>query len=246
MKCKSLVLLGSLLAAFAVTSLATAQEDQSQIVVKKDAATAIVARVSEAAYIREMAVNGRETKDPYLLIEAAQLAISSAKIPSLKSQVKTPGQAPEKKIDVEPAALLKEAAQMAGDQADREALTLAAEVARNKVTGLGNDALADEISKTNVARGMVHGGSLHGEDCLDSGKVIYYEAKFRGHEEAEVIVAASPNPIMLGLGDQKTGDVATYDNVTEQTVTWYMERGGTVRIVIGAAYGATCFAIRIP
>ena len=242
-----LVLCSALLTVISVAPLTTAQEEEKSAITVKSGALTPAPRVSEALYVREMVINGRETKDPYLLIEAAQLGITSAKIPTIKAQVKTAGRTTEKTINVDPPALLKEAAQMAGDSADRQAIQIAAEIARNKTTGLGNDALADEISKTNVSRGLMRNGPLNDRGCLNSGEVVYWSPEFRKHEEAGVAVLSNPSPIVLVIGDERSGDVAKYDEATlKKGVTWYMDRGGKVVIAVGAAYGDTCYEIYVP
>lgn len=220
----------------------------SKAEVNKNAPKVIVPRVSEAGFARELAVNGREVQDPYLLIQAAELLSSASKLPGPKAEVKTEKAGNEKKISLEPADLLREAAKMAAAKGDRRAVEMAAEVARNATIGLGNESLADEISKTEVARGFnVRHGPLEGADCLYSGQTVMYEYTFKRNEDAAVSVST---------GDYLPVDIYVYDShglvtsdestSTTKVVTWYMLNEGKIRVLLAAHYGATCYGIYIP
>jgi hypothetical protein len=239
------VLFGLLLVAFVATGPVAAQE-------KKEAGKAEITkkeppqRVSEAQYIHDLAVNGRELKDPYLLIEAAQLAITAGKLPGPKRQVSEPeAAAAQKKVDLDPASLLKEAAQMAGGQGDRKAIEMAADIARNPITGLGKDDLATEISNTTVARGFRAAGSLRDSGCLYPGQSADYNINFNGGQDAGVGVYASP-PVDLFLfaGSQLIGGEDSY--AQKKALAWHVTSGGFLTIRVKANYGYTCYSIYIP
>jgi len=242
---KLLLMFCSVLLLAAMVTPPAAGQDKSKAEVNKEAPKAPTPRVSEAEFIRELAINGRETKDAYLLIQAAQLGITSSKIPSLKPEVKSAGQAPEKKLNVEPAALLKEAAQMAGEAGDRQAIQIAAEIARNKVTGLGNDALGDEISKTTVSRGFAAGGSLKGSGCLNSGQIVYWNVPFRGGERASVSVSAT-YPLDLVVTDAYGNALGDVGYSRSKYASWLVTSGGKIYVALAASYGDTCYSIYIP
>jgi hypothetical protein len=214
----------------------------------KNAPKIAVPRVSEAGFAREMAVNGRQLQDPYLLIQAAELLITAGKLPGPKAQVKAEKPSSEKKISLEPAGLLREAAKMAGGAGDRRAVEMAAELARNATVGLGNESLADEISKTEVARGLLRGGSWTGTGCLNAGEVAASEFRFNKNEDAGVVLSTGNYlPVDIYVFDDSggliTGDDSSSNN---KTVAWHTGKEVKLVVAIKANYGGTCYAAYIP
>jgi hypothetical protein len=214
----------------------------------KNAPQAPVPRVSEAGFAREMAVNGRQLQDPYLLIQSAELLIAASKLPGPKAEIKDEKPGSEKKINLDPADLLREAAKIAGAGGDHRAIEMAAELARNATIGLGNESLADEISKTEVARGYTKGKhSWKGSGCLYSGQIAAQEFKFNTDEYAEVAVST---------GEYLPVDVYVFDNyglvnsdetsATDKTVAWHTGGESKLKVAIAANYGATCYGYYIP
>ncbi len=220
---------------------------------KKAPPTPRPGRVSEAGYIREMAQNGIATRDPYLLIEAAQMAITVAKQPtSGKATESGPPSVSEeeKKIDLTPAGLLREAVALAQTNGDRKALHMAEELARNSTIGLGDKALADEIAKTEMPRGMTVGSSLRLTGCLAPGqRVDWTGIVFRAGEAAEISVT----------GSNYTGDIDIYifdangNLITSDTRTvnggwagWYPYYTSEFIIRLVNRGGSTCYSAYLP
>ena len=211
----------------------------------KDAPKFPVPRVSEASYARSMALNGEAIQDPYLLIQAAQVFITAGKLPGPKGELKDSASAREKKTDQDPATLLRHAAGIAAANGDRKALEMAAEVARNKVIGLGDNSLADEISKIPVARGFAADHSWKGSGCLNNGDSVSWEVPFRGGEEAAVAIKAS-SPVESFISDSY-GEVLRDDAYSSvKYMRWRTIVGGPLRVTLRAGFGQTCYSIHIP
>lgn len=243
---RSLMALLSLLLVicFTVIPLPAQQSGGSKAEADKNAPKIPVPRVSEAGFAREMVMNGRAVEDPYLLIQAAQLFIMSGKMPHPKGEVKPSSQSAAKKEDLDPANLLREAAKMAGAAGDKKAVDMAAEVARNTSIGLGNEALAGEISKTQVARGFAAGHSWKDAYCLGTDDIMSYDINFNGGEDASLSVSAYP-PVTVVVYDGAgivTGD-QRYS--TSKYLRWHYYTGGVGHIAVGASNGASCYSITI-
>jgi len=206
----------------------------------------VAPRVSEAGFARELATNGRQLQDPYLMIESAGLIIAAGKLPGPKPEIKDEKPGSDKKISLDPADLLREAAKMAGGSGDHHAIEMAAELARNATIGLGNDSLADEISKTEMARG--YGKSSHeGADCLYSGQVAAREFKFTKHEYAEVRVTTGDYlPVDVYVIDRYGVVNSDETSSTTKVVAWTTGGDEHITIALKAAYGATCYGYYIP
>jgi len=210
--------------------------------------TAIFApRVSEAGFAREMAGNGRQIQDPYLLIQSAELMIAASKLPGPKTEVKSEKPVTEKKIDLAPADLLREAAKIAGGRGDHRAIEMAAEVARNNAIGLGDESLADEIARTETSRGVLKGRSWTGSGCLNAGEAAASEFNFNKNENAGIILSTGNSlPVDLFVLD-KYGVVASDESSSaDKTLAWHTAGEGKLKVALVANYGATCYAIYIP
>ncbi len=244
---RSLIALLSLLLVVGLTVIPVTAQQQSGSKAEpvKDAPKFPVPRVSEALYARNMAMNGRAVNDPYLLIQAAQLFITSGKMPHPKGEVKPSAQGGEKKVDLDPANLLREAAKMAGATGDKKAVDMAAEVARNTSIGLGNEALADEISKTQVVRGFAAGHSWKDAKCVNAGDVVLYDINFNGGEDALLSVNAS-TPVDVFVYDGGGIVVSDQSYSTAKYLRWHYITGGVGHIAVGASNGYSCYAIYIP
>jgi hypothetical protein len=214
----------------------------------KNAPKAAVPRVSEAGFAREMAINGRQLQDPYLLIQSAELLIAASKLPGPKAEVKDEKPGTEKKINLDPADLLREAAKIAGAGADHRAIEMAAELARNATIGLGNESLADEISKTEVSRGYAKGKhSWKGSGCLYSGQIAAQEFSFNKDEYAEVDVATGNYlPVDVYVFDSYGLVNSDETSSSDKTVAWHTGGDSKLKVAIAANYGATCYGYAIP
>ncbi|MGO9088937.1 MAG: hypothetical protein ACLQBK_27350 [Candidatus Sulfotelmatobacter sp.] len=213
----------------------------------KNAPTA-VPRVSEAGIARELANNGRQLQDPYLLIQSAELMIAAGKLPGPKPEVKDEKPGSEKKISLDPADLLREAAKIAGAGGDHRAIEMAAEVARNATIGLGNESLADEISKTEVARGYSRGKhSWKGAGCLYSGQIAAQEFSFNKDEYAEIAVSTGQYlPVDVYVFDSYGLVNSDETSATDKTVAWHTGGDSKLKVALAANYGATCYGYYIP
>jgi hypothetical protein len=235
------------LAIMTSTPVLAQQTEGSKAEAVKNAPKAAVPRVSEAGFARELAVNGRQVQDPYLLIQAAELLITATKLPGPKAQVQAEKAGSEKKISLEPANLLREAAKMAGGAGDRRAVEMAAELARNATLGLGNETLADDISKTEVARGYRNPNSWTGSGCLNSGEVATSQFNFNRNEDAGVLVSTGDYlPVDIYVFDGNGLVTSDESSSSAKAVAWHTVRGGNLRVALAANYGATCYAIYIP
>jgi len=229
------------------TSAAVLAQDANA---KSTAKTAVnvVPRVSEAGFARELAANGRQLQDPYLMIQSAELIIAAGKLPGPKAEVKDEKPGTEKKINLDPADLLREAAKMAGARGDHHAIEMAAELARNATLGLGNEGLADEISKTEVARGYAKGShAWEGADCLYSGQVVAREFRFNKYEYAEVRVTTGDYlPVDVYVIDKYGVVNSDESSSTTKVVAWTTGGDEKITVALKAAYGATCYGFYIP
>lgn len=220
---------------------------------KKAPGTPPPGRVSEAGYIREMAQNGIATKDPYLLLEAAQMAITVSKQPTtgkVKEEEAPSVSEAEKKIDLTPTGLLREAVALAQTNGDRKALHMAEELARNTTIGLGDKVLADEIAKTEMPHGMTVGNSLRLTGCLAPGqRVDWTGITFRAGELAEISVTGSnySGDIDIYIFDQN-GNLITSDTRTVNGgwAGWYPYYTSEFVIRLVNRGGSTCYSAYVP
>jgi len=234
------------LAIGASTALLAQEADAAKAVPVNNASA--VPRVSEAGFARELASNGRQLQDAYLLIQSAELLIMAGKLPGPPAEVKDAKPGSEKRISLDPAGLLRESARIAGARGDHHAIEMAAELARNAIVGLGNDALADEISKTEVERGYSKGNRpKEGSACLHSGEIANQEFTFNKNEYAEIRVFTGDYlPVDVYVSD-KNGLVNSDDTPSAlKTVAWQNGSDRTLKVAIAANYGATCYGFYVP